>query len=238
MPGSRRAKGLRQPGTDGYARGEETRARIIAAAVECFAADGFEVASTRDIARLAEVNAPAVRYYFDSKEGLYRACAELIAERIWGRFEPAVKRAQTTLDDPSAGVPQWIDAFDDLQMTIVEHLLGTDHRASDREFVAREQAGHGCSAAFMLMRERVSSHLNRVGSELIARLTGLPADDPRTLLRMVTLHGQFLVFHGPRRWVMATLQWERIDAQRLEALKAQVREQTRLLLQAWSRTRG
>jgi AcrR family transcriptional regulator len=37
--------------------------------------------STRDIAATAGVNAPALQYYFDNKEGVYFACVEHIAAR-------------------------------------------------------------------------------------------------------------------------------------------------------------
>jgi TetR/AcrR family transcriptional regulator, regulator of cefoperazone and chloramphenicol sensitivity len=48
-------------------RGEETRTRILEAALELFAASGFEGASTRTIAEQAGVNLPAIQYYFGSK---------------------------------------------------------------------------------------------------------------------------------------------------------------------------
>ena len=51
----------------GYQRGEETRARIVDAALALFGEYGFDGASTRDIAERAGVNAPAIGYYFDNK---------------------------------------------------------------------------------------------------------------------------------------------------------------------------
>ena len=69
----------RRPAGGGYARGDETRRRIIDAAVEVFGERGFEAASTREIAARAGVNAPALQYYFENKEGVYRACVEFFA---------------------------------------------------------------------------------------------------------------------------------------------------------------
>ena len=62
----------------GYARGDETRQRIIDAAIRLFGEHGFAGASTRDIAAAAGVNPPALQYYFESKEGVYNACAQFI----------------------------------------------------------------------------------------------------------------------------------------------------------------
>src|ERR1700684_3816321 len=90
-------KRLRRPTEGGYARGDETRLRIIDAAIELFGERGFAAASTRDLAARAGVNAPALQYYFENKEGVYRACAEQIAEVVWARFEPVVHKATDAL---------------------------------------------------------------------------------------------------------------------------------------------
>ena len=76
----------RRPADGGYARGDETRARIISAALDVFGTHGFGGASTRMLAERAGVTLPALHYYFDSKEGVYLACAEHIAEQLDGRF--------------------------------------------------------------------------------------------------------------------------------------------------------
>src|ERR1700751_3972073 len=60
----------------GYPRGEETRARIIRAALALFGERGFDGVSTRDIAAQAGVPAPSLQYYFQNKEGLYAARIE------------------------------------------------------------------------------------------------------------------------------------------------------------------
>ncbi|MEA2815035.1 MAG: TetR/AcrR family transcriptional regulator, regulator of cefoperazone and chloramphenicol, partial [Rhodospirillaceae bacterium] len=65
------AFGRGRPATQ--ARGEDTRRRILETALDLFAAQGYEGASTRQIAEGAGVNLPAIQYYFGNKEGLYRA---------------------------------------------------------------------------------------------------------------------------------------------------------------------
>jgi len=95
----------------GYARGDETRRRIIDAAIKLFGERGYEGASTRDIARLAGVNAPALQYYFNGKEGLYTACAEHIAESAAEHFAPAMEVAQAALAR-DAGREELLAAFD------------------------------------------------------------------------------------------------------------------------------
>lgn len=61
----------------------ETRDRIVEAAIEAFAEQGFRGASTRDIARRAETNQGLITYHFRSKDELWRAAAD----RIFGMLE-------------------------------------------------------------------------------------------------------------------------------------------------------
>ena len=89
----------RSPSEGGYARGQETRLRIIETAIPLFARLGFENTSTREIAAEAGVNPPALQYYFDSKEGLYRACAEHIADLVTELLNPELDRAERLLRD-------------------------------------------------------------------------------------------------------------------------------------------
>ena len=60
---------MRNPRIDG----EESRQRLLHAAVHCFAEHGFSKTSTRQIAQQAGVNIAAISYYFEDKAGLYRA---------------------------------------------------------------------------------------------------------------------------------------------------------------------
>lgn len=52
---------------------DETRARILKAAVPLFAQHGYAGASVRAIVKRARVNQAAINYHFDGKDGLYRA---------------------------------------------------------------------------------------------------------------------------------------------------------------------
>jgi AcrR family transcriptional regulator len=59
-----------------------TKARILSAAEEVFAARGFEGASTREIAARAGVNISSLHYHWESKETLYVAVFRNIYDQI------------------------------------------------------------------------------------------------------------------------------------------------------------
>ncbi len=71
-----------------------TKARILAAAEEVFAARGFEGASTREIAARAAVNISSLHYHWESKETLYftvfRSIYERIVDLLRGALAPAL----------------------------------------------------------------------------------------------------------------------------------------------------
>lgn len=222
-----------KPATEGgYQRGEETRARIIDAALRLFGAHGFDGASTRDIAREAGVNAPALQYYFDNKEGVYLACIDYFVDRAWGLLADVVIAAEAVVARPDATDAELINAYLGLQLrfaTFLHECPDTDHW---RQFMARERAGLGPPAAF----ERIDAGVNRrifaVTSQVIGRLTGQPATDEATRIRTIAIDSQVAAFKVMRRHVLKALHWEAFGEAETARVQDVIREQTRLLLEA------
>lgn len=229
-------KRLRRSPEGGYARGDETRRKIIEAAIGLFGQHGFDGASTRDIAARAGVNAPALQYYFENKEGLYRACAESIADESWQAFQPTVQHAREALAR-NADTEVLIDAFIEIQSAVADRTFVKQREPDQRLFFAREQGGGEPEIGSKILRERVRTPLNDVNVALLERITGIPAHDPLTIVRMFSLYGQFLLFYIARRSTLAMLEWDDIDAEKAEFLKSNVAEQTRVLLWHWNRER-
>jgi len=67
-----------------------TRERILTAARELFAAQGYRGASIRDITKAAGANLGAVTYHFGTKQDLYQAVLSGAFEQLAGRVEAAV----------------------------------------------------------------------------------------------------------------------------------------------------
>jgi TetR/AcrR family transcriptional regulator len=62
-------------------RSDQTRARILEAAVREFGENGLAGARTEQIAEAAGVNKALLYYYFEGKDALYAAALEMVAER-------------------------------------------------------------------------------------------------------------------------------------------------------------
>ena len=228
----RQVKRLRRPPAGGYARGDETPQRIIAAAVTLFGERGFAGASTRDIATAAGVNAPALQYYFENKEGLYQACAEHIANDLKARFEPAMRQARDALKN-DASTDALIEAFLGIKAVTLESVLMQPFASSRRLFVARELADEEPQLASKLLHRRLKQPLNKISADLLARITGVGPNDSITRIRLLTLKGQVMPFYHPPGACLDMLGWKEIDAAKGNLIKTAVLEQTRTLLQAW-----
>ncbi|NGZ88381.1 CerR family C-terminal domain-containing protein [Duganella aceris] len=84
---SQPADDARKPRSDG----EQSRLRLLAAAMRLFGEQGFSKTSTREIAQAANANVAAISYYFGDKAGLYQACFSSIcapAESNIAQFSP------------------------------------------------------------------------------------------------------------------------------------------------------
>jgi AcrR family transcriptional regulator len=231
----RPARAPRHRADAGYARGEETRRRIIEVALRLFGERGFEGASTREIAAAAGVNAPALQYYFDNKEGVYRACAQYIAEASEAHFAPVVDRIQRVADDPAAKPADLFEAYGQLLDSVADHHLLPDDAMHKRLFMAHEQLGEGPSVLFDILDRGLRPRMAEVVMRLVARYCGIAPDDPRLRMRVMMVFGQIMVFTNGQRSLVSKLGWERIGPEQLALIKQSVREHARAMMDQWKR---
>lgn len=225
-------KRLRHPPAGGYARGDETRQRIITAAIKLFGEHGFAGASTRDIATAAGVNAPALQYYFENKEGVYQACAEYITNDLKARFAPAMRQARDALKG-EGDTTALIDAFLSIQAATLDTVLMQPFASSRRLFIARELADEEPAMASKLLHRRLKQPLNKMTITLLSRILGTGPNDPVMRIRLLALKGQIMPFYHLPGACLDMLGWKEIDTAKGTLLKATILDQTRTLLQAW-----
>ncbi|GLQ98765.1 CerR family C-terminal domain-containing protein [Dyella mobilis] len=214
----------------GYARGDETRQRIIDAALQLFGERGYAGASTRDIATAAGVNAPALQYYFDNKEGLYKACAEYLTDDLVARYAPTMRLASDA--QKNGNIDEVIEAYLAMQALTLDTVLTPSH-ASKGRLVARELAGEGPDVASKMLQRRMKQPVNKLLLSMLGRIMDTQPSDTITRIRLLALKGQVLAFYYPPGACLELLGWKEIDAAKSALIKSALLEQTRTLLESW-----
>ncbi len=214
----------RSPSDGGYVRGEETRQRIVGAALEVFAEEGFARASTRRIAAAAGVTPPALQYYFDSKEGLHRACADRIIAQVAARQEPVLAAGRAAARD--GGADDALDALCDLVDLIADLTLTSEEAPVWRRFIARAHEDDA-GGAYPRIKAAIGEPIQALARTLVARAMRAREDEEIVRLRALLLLGQLATFHHNRDQAIQAAGWTELDADRISTIKALVRANTR-----------
>ncbi len=216
---------LRQrPGS--YARGEDTRRRILETALEIFAAEGYEGTSTRLLAERAGVNLPAIQYYFGSKEGLYRAVIEHIVQHNEAHFAPFTAKLNAALGDPAATPEQLLDLLCEMLESFITLISGGLQNDSRRLFYARAEVE--CSAGLEFLHKNSTRQVFDPCLALVARLLGKPTDDPTCVVRTFMLLGQVTIFCN--RGVRGAVGLTDANDDRMREIYAALRSQTQAIM--------
>jgi len=114
---SQPAEDARKPRSDG----EQSRERLLQAAMRLFAAQGFSKTSTREIAQAASANVAAISYYFGDKAGLYQACFNVMcapAPENIAKFEQPHFTLRQSLEGFYRNMIEALLAGDDAQLLL------------------------------------------------------------------------------------------------------------------------
>ena len=211
-------------------KGEQAKSQLIAAALAQFGEYGLH-ATTRDIAAQAGQNIAAITYYFGSKEDLYLACAQWIADFIGEQFRPLAEEAEQLLAQPTpdrAAIRELIHrACNNMIM-----LLTQDDTVNLSKFISREQLSP--TAAYQLVHTQVIDPLHRHLTRLIAAFTGCDADDTRTILHSHALLGEVLAFRIGKETILLRTGWSQFDDEKAALIAGTVTCHIDLILQGLS----
>ena len=224
----------RQPLAGGYARGAATRAQIVTAALRVFAEEGYARASTRQIARAAGVNPPALQYYFDSKDGLHEACAAFIVESADSVLRPTMQAAEAALH---ASPSQAVEALCDVLDALLDASLSARKSPDWARFSARVQAEQA-GPAYPLIREGLIAPIQALATRLVAVALSRETAEGETRLRAAMVLSQVSAFHIHGGSTLQMLDWPDFDGARRDHVKALLRAHTRAALTAAVRASG
>lgn len=147
------------------ARSAETRRRLLEAAVEVFAEEGFRKATLHEIARRADANIASTGYHFGNKEGLYAAVFEY-AERQTANSHPPLPENDDGL--PEERLRRHVSSF-------LSRLLDPNRPAWFARLLAREMIDP-TPALDRLVRNRMRANHEQL-SAILRELLGEDATD-------------------------------------------------------------
>lgn len=217
-----------------YACGTETHDRIINAAIEVFGERGFDASSTREIARRAGVASPLLGYYFENKEGLYRACAATIHARSRDFFDSLFESIEHALAS-NVSPKKLLALFDALVRLSLDFLLADEEALRLRLFVAQEHAGNGLAGIpdETLLQYRMVQM--RLFTRLVAALCSVDEDHPEMRIRSLTLQGQINIFYTFRLPALNMLTLEQFNCDALKQIGDIVIANMHTLISAWKK---
>lgn len=201
----------------GYRKGEETRRRVLDAALKAFGEASFRAVTTRQIAEAAGVSLPTLQYYFGDKEGLYRACAETIVERYRNHTTAAAAKAREVLREDRA--PETARAHLKAVIGALAGLLvGSREAESWAQFVGRELRDPG--PAFEILYENLWRPGVELTARLIARIEGSAESDPAARIQALLLISSLLAFQSGRSISLRTMRWPSVGPRELAMVLA------------------
>lgn len=208
--------------------GKRTRQKLIEAGVEIFGRYNFEATSTRMLKDRAGVNLAAIPYHFTSKEGLYHAVVRHIVEREMRAYVPLLAEINKRLEKSDFSDSQCFDFLSKLLNAAVLFIVGTPEAKSWARVMLREQMEP--TKAFDIMYEGLIGPVFQCCLALVARILNRSTDDPETVLRVIAILAQILMFHTSREVVVRSLNWEGYSPQEIETVQRTVVKQARVIL--------
>lgn len=208
-------------------KGEQAKNQLIAAALAQFGEYGLH-ATTRDIAAQAGQNIAAITYYFGSKEDLYLACAQWIADFIGSQFRPHAEEAERLFAQPTPDRA----AMRELILRACKNmimLLTQDDTVNLSKFISREQLSP--TAAYQLVHDQVINPLHTHLTRLIASYTGCDAHDTQMILHTHAILGEVLAFRLGKETILLRTGWSQFDEDKTALIDQTVTCHIDLILQ-------
>lgn len=211
-----------------YECGNDTRLKVLQAAIDIFGRQSFKSATTREIASHAGVNLATLRYHFGDKEGLYRACAEHIAEHAAASEAMLLRKVAASLISPDISRDELIKLLKELLDPLVERPENESLHRDWRAFADKAEAEG--SVAFDIIHDKVVNKIIKSATGLLCRITRRPQGNIDARLVVFALLGSFTFFHSSRAFIIRSLGWQNYKNKRMELLKKVLHKQIDLTI--------
>jgi AcrR family transcriptional regulator len=207
--------------------------RLIEAGIDVFGEHGYEAATTRMIAKKAGVNIAAIPYYFNGKQGLYRAVVEHIVEKL----QPFVQPTLDTIGERAArgdlAPAEAILLVETLLGKMVDFMVGAPESTRFAQIVLREHL-HPSSAYDIVYRQVMCPMIDGIAA-MIAAATGQPLSDAMQM-RAIAFMGQVMAFRVARETLVRALGFAGYSGEETRTIRRVILEQTRGAIESMIRS--
>jgi AcrR family transcriptional regulator len=210
------------PTTAQPARGDETRAQLLDAALELFALEGFEAVTTRRLAAKAGVNIAAIGYHFGGKRDLYRTLLKQLVADTEPMFGPAMARMDIAIAGAAGNRDELAWLVAGFAEAVLHIFIGSDFMRWRAPLVMREYANP--SEDFSILYDGRIAPMHRCLTRLAAAALGRAEDDPRAAIRAHAVMGQVIVFGVARVVLLRRLGLEEYGPDEIAAVASEVRQ--------------
>jgi AcrR family transcriptional regulator len=200
-----------------------TREALVRAGLDLFGRNGFDATSTREIAKAAGVNSAGIAYHFGGKDGLRRACAMAIVERLQAVLAggPAALAIERDEADRDLALEQLLALIE----RVVHFITTAPESELIARFVVREMLTP--SPAFDALYGGLFEPVHRRVCQVWAAATGMEPEAPATRLAVFSAIGQIFYFRIARPAIKRRMGWDEIGADEARAIAATVRRSVR-----------
>ncbi|WP_410013887.1 transcriptional regulator CecR [Sodalis sp. C49] len=186
------------------ARGEQAKAQLIAAGITLFGEKGPQTATTREIAQLSGQNIAAIFYYFGSKEGLYLAVAQWIADFIAQSLHSQAQQIDALLAQPEVDAGQCRRYLHESLLTMTG-LLARSETLNLSKIISREQLSP--TGAYAIIHQQAIAPMHQRITRLVAGFTGCDPLSVATIVHTHALLGEVLAFRLARETILLRTGW-------------------------------
>ncbi|MCG8016553.1 MAG: CerR family C-terminal domain-containing protein [Candidatus Thiodiazotropha sp. 'RUGA'] len=204
----------------------DTRTRLLEAALEAFGSRDYDGVSTREIVEMAGANISAISYHFEHKQGLYHATVAYLTEILKAGMAEQLDSLEEWIKHASP--EDCADKTCSFLLHYFEHILLGEVGKHAPGIIFREQ--NRPTEAFQILFENLLAPMHKALAQLVAKYRGQSANDPQVLFMVHTLLGQTIIFRIAQTTLLKILKQKQYSQADINAIKEQLRSQCQAIL--------
>ncbi|HBG49205.1 MAG TPA: hypothetical protein DDW90_06845 [Cyanobacteria bacterium UBA9971] len=199
--------------------------KLLFAALELFAKNGFDGTSTREICKKAGVNISLIPYYFGGKEGLFHASVKMLAEFVLEQMNPVLQKIDNVQNNTKK---ENILLLHSLIERFAEFILNVNLPKTVILLIIREQLEP--SPAFEILYNTTMKHVYGAFKKLVAAILNIDESEPEVTYRTTTIAGQMLSFRIVKQATLRSLGKDEYTNEDIRAIKQIIISNTNAIL--------